>query len=266
MIFFLLPLCVYSWNYQQNGEDWEGTCATGSEQSPINIDQGDTSKLGDTYSMLVYYYGIVGSRTVVNDGNTISLPGDYGYITITDQKGNDRKFLTDHIEFHMPSEHWFDGYPSQMEVQVFHTIDDSDYTAGFPSKAVVSIMIRPGDDNYFMAAISLSKLPASGSNYTLAATSLVNLLDICDPYDNYYFYHGSLNKPDCNETYLWYVFETEQMVSFAQMNYFSLLWVEDTSFSEGKGNIRETQRLHGRTVYYSSASSLALSLLWFFWS
>lgn len=210
--------------------------------------------------MLVYYYGIVGSRDVMNDGNTIALAGDYGYITIKDKEGDDRKFLTNRIEFHMPSEHWFNDYPSQMELQIFHTVDDSDFTVDFPSTAIVSVMIRPGDDNYFMQAISLENLPKSGSNHTLATNALVNLLDIVDPYDDYYFYMGSLSTPECQEDVIRYVFKDEQMVSFNQMDYFKRLWIEDTGFSNGNGNVRTIQDKNGRDVKYSSALSVVFSL------
>lgn len=109
--------------------------------------------------MKIYYYGRTTSRAVVNNGNYIYIEGDFGYISIKDEDDEERKFLTDSIEFHMPSEHWFDGYPTHMEMQVFHTIDDSDYTVDFPNRAVVSIMIRPGDPSYFMESIEVSNLP-----------------------------------------------------------------------------------------------------------
>jgi len=261
MLILLLAVGASAWSYAQGGEDWPETCKTGNEQSPIDIDTGDTSDLGSDYFMKVYYYGKTASRTVANDGNVIYIEGDFGYITVEDKDENERKFLTNKIEFHMPSEHFFDGYPSKMEMQIFHTIDDSDFTVDFPKKAVVSVMIRPGDPSYFMDSIEVSNLPTSNQNNTLPSDSNVNLLAIVDPDDKYFFYFGSMNKPDCEENVLWYVFETEQWVSFEQMKNFENLLVLDSSDPDSTGNVRSIQSLNGRTVYYSSGLCLGLSVM-----
>lgn len=109
----------------------------------------------------------------------------------------------------MPSEHWFNGYPTHMEMQIYHTVDDSDYTVDFPYRAVVSVMIRPGDPSYFMNSIDVFNLPSNGSTNKLPDDSNINLMAIVNPDDKYYFYKGSLNTPDCEEDVLWYVFKTE---------------------------------------------------------
>lgn len=263
LIWLLLFPSVSAWDYGTQGTAWGETCAQGDRQSPIDIVTDDTEDLGSEYSMQVYYYGKTASRTITNNGNYIYMPGDFGYITVKDEDGDERKFLTNWVEFHMPSEHFIDGFPTHMEMQIFHTIDDSDYTVDFPNRAVVSVMIRPGDSSYFMQSIEASSMPNAGKELVLPETSNINLLAIVDPDDEYYFYKGSLNKPepDCTENVLWYVFETEQWVSFDQMTRFKQLWIDDPNFNGGKGNVRDIQSKNGRTVYYSWSWRIAMSLL-----
>lgn len=252
---------VFGWNYKNGGSDWSGLCNTGHDQSPINIVPDDTKSLEDEYTMEVYYYGKTQSRTLENDGNVILMKGDFGYIIVKDESGQDRKFLTKKVEFHYPSEHHFDGYESYMEMLIFHTVDNSDYTVDFPTYAVVSVMIRPGDPSYFFDSIEVWNLPASMLNHTLNNNTNINLLALVDAHDAYFFYKGSLNTPDCDENVLWYVFETEQWVSLQQMSYFKALWVDALEFSGGKGNVRKIRNLNSRDVYYSFGYSLAYSML-----
>ena len=247
---FLLSLS-FAWDYSKHGSDWTGLCSTGQSQSPINIQQGSTSRLGSAYSMEVYYYGQTISRTVVNNGKYIYIEGDFGYITIEDLDSNQRQFLTTRIEFHIPSEHYIEGFPTHMEMQIFHTISDSDYTFDFPSSAVVSIMLRPGDDSYFFDSINVTNLPYAGGTTVLPSNANVNLLSIITYGDNYFFYNGSLNEPDCEEDYLWYVFQTEQWISFSQISYFQRLFTGGADPFAGGGDSRAIQPLHSRTVYYS---------------
>ena len=113
-IFLLIPFAT-AWNYQSHGEDWPGLCASGEEQSPINIDEDDT-ELIENRGMYVYYYGYTQTRDIVNDSNNIWVGGgNYGYIRIDDD-GTDRDFYAEKIVFKMPSEHTIDDVNSEMEI------------------------------------------------------------------------------------------------------------------------------------------------------
>lgn len=261
----LIALSVSAWDYNNQGSDWSGTCSTGEEQSPIDLNTDNYDVLGDKYRMEIYYYGKTASRTIVNTGNYIYMEGDFGYIVVIDGDGDERKFLTESVEFHMPSENWFDGYATDMEMLIFHRIDDSDYTVDFPFRAVVSVPIRPGDESYFMNSIDVYNLPGSGQSNVLPDDSNINLLAIVDMDDDYFFYKGSLNKPTCDEDILWYIFETKQWVSLSQMANFKKLWVDSESFSGGKGNVREIQEKNGRTLYYSEGVQLAAWIVLLSW-
>lgn len=263
MSFFFAVLVAVSsaWDYEKHGAKWSGTCSDGTSQSPINIKKSSTSKLGGAYSMEVFYYGQTVSRSVVNNGNYIYIKGDFGYITVKDLSLNSRSFLTEKIVFHTPSEHYLEGFPTHMELQIFHKISDSDYTFDFPQYAVVSVMLRPGDESYFFNSIEVSNLPKAGKTYQLPSTANVNLLSIVQSDDNYFFYSGSLNEPDCEENYLWYVFETEQWISFEQISYFQELFLNGDDVFSGGGNTREIQELKSRVVYYSYSSTLQIALV-----
>jgi carbonic anhydrase len=251
-----LPLIAVAWNYAMLGQDWDGTCQTGERQSPINIATGDCEVLDNNYRLEIYYFGKTTSRVMANSGNLIYMEGDFGYIVVIDNDGNERKFLSEWIEFHMPSEHWFDDYPADMELQVFHRIEDSYSTTDFPTRAVVSVPIRPGDESFFMNSVDVYNLPSAGQNNSLDYPYTINLMSIMTQDDEYFFYKGSLNKPTCDEDVLWFVFESQAWVSLSQMENFKKLWIEDERFSGGRGNVREIQKTNGRTVYYSAALRL----------
>lgn len=269
-IFILLPEAL-SWNYKSHGSDWGGQCKDGTEQSPRDIFKSNTDKLGDTYKMQIYYYGTTMSRTVSYKKNNIYIEGDFGYITVRDKDAKDRKFVSNRIVFHAPSEHYFEGYPTHMEMQIFHRIDDSDYTYDFPSIAVVSVMLRPGDNSYFFDSIKVSELPDEGAENKLPDNSNVNLISIVQSSDNYFFYIGSMNEPSyddgtegCEENILWYIFETEQWMSFTQINYFinKLITADSDGYKDifgGSGNTREIQSSKNK-IYYSSGSIIFISL------
>ena len=253
-MFLLLFSLAYGWNYNFKGSDWGGLCTDGVSQSPINLQKTKTSLLDSLYSMQVYYYGQTKSRTVQNNGNYIFIEDYFGYITIQDSKGKNRQFLSTKIEFHIPSEHYIGDYPTHMEMEIFHTVADGDYTFDFPSIAVVSVMLRPGTESYFFNSIGVSNLPATGNLNVLAANSNINLLSIVSPDDNYFFYNGSLTQPDCEENVLRYVFETQQYISFIQIGYFQSLFMPGVSDTfSGGGNSRSIKSLNSRTVYYSSS-------------
>jgi carbonic anhydrase len=258
---FWTVIVAEAWNYVQQGKDWTGLCSTGGSQSPINIQKAQTQTLGREFAMEVYYYGQTMSRTVNNTGNYISISGNFGYITIADSSGNIRQFTSNRIEFHIPSEHYLEGYPTHMEMQIFHTVENRDYTFDFPTTAVVSVMLRPGDDSYFFNSINVANLPSAGKSNVLPSNSNVNLLSIVSPDDNYFFYKGSLNEPNCDENVLWYVFETQQWISFVQIGYFQSLFMPGQDVFGGGGDSRAIQNTNGRVVYYSSAQWLAAVIL-----
>ena len=265
---------VLGWDYEEHGEDWKGLCSDGKEQSPINIRKSSADKLGDKHRMEIFYYGTTVSRTVEFKDNNIYIEGDFGYITVRDGDGKDRKFMSNRIVFHAPSEHYFNGYPTHMEMQVFHRVDDSDYTFDFPSIAVVSVMLRPGDNSYFFDSIQASNLSNEGEGNRLPDNSNVNLISIVQTDDDYFFYVGSMNEPKyedgetegCEENVLWYVMESQQWVSFIQINYFinRLVSADKEGYRDifgGSGNTRSIQSKNGRTVYYSASLYIYTSLI-----
>jgi carbonic anhydrase len=267
-LIFTFVAALDNWDYNQHGADWNGKCSDGKKQSPVNIRKSKTNSLGDTYKMEVYYYGTTMSRTVKNDGNKIYLDGNFGYITIRDNNSKDRKFITTQIAFHAPSEHEKEGVNTHMEMQIYHKVDDSDYTFDFPSNAVVSVLLRPGDNSYFFDSIQVNNLPTKNKENVLANDSNINLISIVEADDNYFFYHGSNNEPDCDEDYLWYVFEKQQWISFVQINYFleKLVEADSDGFRNvfgNKGNNREIQGLNGRTVYYSFGNWLLVGFVFY---
>ena len=227
--------------------------------------------------MYVYYYGFTQTRDVVNDGNNIYIGGgNFGYIRIDDD-GDDRDFYAEKVVLKMPSEHTINGDHYDMELQIHHTIHDSDFDPDFPRKAIVSVLIRPGSKSYFIDSLDPEFLPGKGQEHTIVDSN-INFMAIVDPSDTYYQYMGSVSYPECEEDVLWYVFETAQWVSIKQMEFFRKKLVKPDGFDGEivginqdiytgtiEGNNRDVQPKHGRTVYHSLAHILSgiLALLFY---
>jgi len=202
----------HDWHYSAkgNGDDssWGGVCATGLEQSPINIPEGGGGGSGPVRP-IKFNYGASEGATITNNGHTVVVTPAAG--NSVEIGGETYKLAQFH--FHTQSEHQEAGNPEPMELHLVH-VD----AAGKP-KLVVGVLIddhlmesdTPSYINNATASRLLNRLvlPAhKGDTHDVDGTiNLMDLLPISFERNRgeHIEYKGSLTTPGCNEGLTWIV-------------------------------------------------------------
>ena len=218
----LCPLCASGgfaaeephWSYEgRTGPDHWGAlgdankvCATGSQQSPLDI----TSSVKAVLPRLHIAWS-QRADTIVNNGHTIQLNfNDGGALKV----GNDTYKLVQ-FHFHRPSEHMIHGKSSPMEVHFVHAT-----AAG--AFGVVGVMMTAGKSNAAFNKI-VSSMPAKAGPPVKADPAI-------DPHlllpvrRGYYSYAGSLTTPPCAETVAWMLLADPIEVAGADIAGFAKLY------------------------------------------
>jgi len=250
MHLFILIGVAWGWNYQ--GQDsWQESCQQG-DQSPVNINKEGADNLDSDDSMKMVLLGETTSWKVENTGNMIRVHANLGYIEVG-QNEDKRQFNVRFLEFHVPSEHQFDGVEFPMELQAVMEVEDKHWERDKANMAVLSVIIKAGKENYFLNTLQVWELPGPENSLYLKNSSNINLRELVWNTDEYYFYKGSATHPDydCRTDVLWFVIEDIKEAKDWQIDQFTQLFPE--------GNSRKVQR-EDPTVYYSSAVVLVASI------
>lgn len=248
-------ICVFAVNslvsaqvdylYSQQGSDWPGTCASGTSQSPIDIDTSSSSvqsasqgtqgylELSTSYSPITVE-GVFTTLTYILDSSN----SDYGMLTLSSEAGSDKVYIAQQFHFHAPSEHTFDGDHADLEMHIVHLTENSEI-------AVIALFFdasnKSGAANEFIQKVIESENQAQS----------IDLSDLLDGgiLNEFYTYSGSLTNHPCNEGVTWIVTKKIWTISEEQLDFFVNEWAGDEDFSNGNGNNRIVQELNGRVVY-----------------
>lgn len=215
-------------NYNQNGADWEGLCATGRSQSPIVIYRFTT--VSTPYQPLVLGSANSVEYSVSEEIETYRLTALQPASTLTAVPTGGSmvtNFVLDNINFHSPSEHRIGTRVLDLEMQLVH------YNSRRMG-AVLSVF-------YY---VSSSRSPLLDSIMQGEPLNLVAELGY--PIRNFYFYVGSLTTPPCTEQVNWFLpiygRETGLPATQDQIDWITGQW-GNTS------NNRQTRPQNARTVY-----------------
>jgi len=179
------------------------TCATGKNQSPINLThmvKGDLPALKINYAK--------GGQQIVNNGHTVQVNYTPGSTLEVDGHTYELK----QFHFHTPSENNIEGESFPMEAHFVHADKDGNL-------AVVAVMFKIGDFNPELEK-AWSQMPAmAGDQQQLKhVVSAANLL----PKDhNYMRFSGSLTTPPCTEGVSWFVMKGYDTASKEQIEHFA---------------------------------------------
>ena len=199
-------------------------CETGTDQSPINLEQVEQS----SSASLEFNYQPT-SLKVKRDVHNVQVNYDKGSsITV-----NGQEYELVQFHFHTPSEHTSNEEAYGMELHLVHQNQEGEY-------AVVGVFIEEGQENPLLATI-FNNLPSENGTKTVDDVTL-NALDLLPPERSYWSYNGSLTIPPCTEGVSWYVLDTAIEVSEEQMNQFADLYTV---------NARPIQPLNERQVEHS---------------
>ncbi len=199
-------------------------CASGHQQSPINIDKTVKAAL----PALSFHYGHA-APTIWNNGHTVQVNVPAGN---TLEVGGQRYELLQ-FHFHTPSEEHIKGKPEPMVAHFVHKNEAGEL-------GVVAVLIRAGRSNAALAPV-FEHLPRVGEKVTVDELSL-DLGAVLPKSLGYYDFAGSLTTPPCSEGVHWMVLKEPVTLSARQIASFRKL--------VGK-NARPVQPLNARVVQES---------------
>jgi carbonic anhydrase len=232
---------------------WNGTCASGSRQSPIDIPLAHTndiaarnstpsSALASTPPIRSKYPRLarVSCRNNAHGSPELLFPPGIRF------EFGSRSFTLQSLHFHVPSEHAFDGRHSPGEAHFVHVDDDSGETV------VLAVLLRIGAANTVVqTALDLAPSVPGASSLTLKAVNLRSMLPprlTARGSWRYAYYEGSLTTPPCAEAVRWIVLLDPVEVSATQV--LDLMAFAGKERHTWATNARPLQRLNGRDIRY----------------
>lgn len=177
-----------------------GACASGHEQSPIDLAKGQVEGALD----LAFHYA-PSAGTVTDNGHTlqVDVPAG-GYITI-----GERRFDLVQFHFHGPSEHTVGGRSYPLEIHLVH----KDKAGKF---AVVGVLVEPGSESSVLGSV-IDALPTTQGRAEALARE-VNADKLLPKLKSSFQYSGSLTTPPCTEGVAWSVLVAPITMSEAQID------------------------------------------------
>ncbi|MEO8084544.1 MAG: carbonic anhydrase family protein [Ardenticatenales bacterium] len=230
---------AHHWSYSgETGPDhWGtleadfGTCASGQEESPIDIPSAST--LNSTG--LEFHYA-PGPLTIVNNGHTIQVNVPAGSsATIDGQRYDLAQF-----HFHNPSEHLVDGQNTPLELHLVHK-----NAAG--GLAVVGVFIKEGAENAALKSV-FDNLPAEAGDPKAIDGATVDPGALLPADHAYWRYNGSLTTPPCSEGVKWHVMKASIEASAGQIAAFKAIY---------SGNARPVLAMNARTFLTPETAAAA---------
>lgn len=269
--------CNESWDYSKKGEDWECECREGKEQSPIDLPSKGKTITTAAKPLFQYDEIFTTFQTTTAEGRvtTDKLRIEYSDGVLKIPHNHFGKIVTldgavytaQNIIFHTPSEHTIDGKRYDMEMQIIHF----GQTKGDIAKQVVLSFLfekKPGKYNKFIDDVDFFNLPSASMKERdilnnlyipkILHSSEEDDIPIMKPF-SFYTYQGSIPYPPCSERTVVYVaanpipLGTTAITLFEEAN--RLPDVMDSAGNVivntlGSSNIRNTQPLNGRAVFY----------------
>ncbi|MGX9416489.1 carbonic anhydrase [Vibrio sp. WJH972] len=217
------------WGYEgaHGPEHWDKvsqTCATGVNQSPINLNSITDAKLAP---LDIQYTGSV--TALMNNGHTLQATIEGSNTLSIDG----REFELKQFHFHTPSENQINNKSYPLEGHFVHADKDGNL-------AVVAVMFDMGKKNEQLANL-IQTLPKNGETVTLAES--FDVKDMLPEYSSYYRFNGSLTTPPCSEGVRWFVLKNAKSLSDNQEQLMS--------GAMGKNN-RPLQAINARVVLGSN--------------
>lgn len=219
------------WGYEGEGgpEHWGelqpdyATCATGKNQSPINL----TGFIESELPPLKFSYQAAGGHEILNNGHTIQVNFNPG----NEINLNGQIFTLKQFHIHAPSENQLQGASFPMEAHLVHA-DAQGHLA------VVAIFIKEGAANLALNQ-AWPQIPEKANDKVELKTP-VAAAALLPANRDYYRFNGSLTTPPCTEGVIWLVMKSAMTASKAQISRFKEVMHH--------ANNRPIQPLNARTV------------------
>ncbi|KAH8332345.1 hypothetical protein KR074_001457, partial [Drosophila pseudoananassae] len=260
------------YNYDEQGDDWQGTCQTGTAQSPIDLIFADAKIVSIPRLRFNYYNQTLRAPLVItNNGHTANMvipltkDGERPYINGGLLPGD---FEVQSVHFHWGSrnskgsEHAINYERYDVEMHIVHKntkyANMSDATLNPDGLAVLGVMMRAvnrlSTRNHGLNKIfnQLPRIVEYNSNATITGTLNVGQLLGNIVTGEFYTYNGSLTTPDCAEAVTWNVFS--DVLDFPQRQIAKLYNLNDSRKRPLINNYRSIQDTNDRAIYYRALS------------
>ena len=243
-------------------KDWNGTCRTGNNQSPINIRTVNRKKLDEPLSFNGYSSSVAINLEVnahYIEGQVSKTQRDGTFINNSDIWINGgglgaSKFQFHNFHFHwgstegQGSEHSINNTYSEMEMHIVHwnvkagedLEDVVKHSTCNNSLAILAVRFKFGNKNEKLEPLLQEIKKLSKSNSTTTMTMMLKDL-LPENTNEFYRYNGSLTSPPCYEIASWTIFTQLVHISFEQMG----IMREENDLSN---NYRAIQYLNRREV------------------
>jgi carbonic anhydrase len=214
------------------------TCASGQQQSPINIVSKDVAKGSSGVSLAENYGwkgpGVEHDYELTNNGHSLEVEGTFGTVTV-----GDTKFTSKQFHFHAPSEHTFNGEHAAMEMHIVNA-PPAGYGGPYTTGAVVGLLFDVGEENACLKEVLEQGEPEPDGTRSVGD---VDLRCFSEQFNSpWWTYDGSLTTPPCTEGVAWNIMTARATVSQEQLDAFR------AKYPTPPGNDREAQPLNGRVV------------------
>ena len=218
------------WSYQgKTGPDNWGklspefaTCASGRNQSPVNIDATTHASLKPLKSIQKF-----AAKDIANNGHSVQVNFKEGNMLVLDSGAYQMK----QVHFHSPSENTIHGKIFPLEAHFVHADSKGNLT-------VLAVMYTEGKAN-----LGLAKLWGQMSKEVgepVALKNRVTASELIPENRSYYRYSGSLTTPPCTEGVRWLVMKNPMTASKEQIKALTDVIQHD--------NNRPLQALNGRII------------------
>jgi carbonic anhydrase len=241
-------------------------CQSGKRQSPIDIktehefeshEHRNTIcvRSGEESSRpfrINYHYRPALNLSMVNNGYSLQVAGDFGFVTIGGCNPCDgQEYDVKQFHFHSPSEHTINNKSYAMELHIVHQKKGS---SGLNDLVFVAVLfyVQPdgGFPNWFLDNINWANAPTTAGASTKISAP-VDLHKLKESFDGeYWTYKGSLTTPPCSETVQYFIMKNPLGITKDQLATIQNLFSKNTAFANGNGNNRPVQKLNNREVVW----------------
>jgi carbonic anhydrase len=221
---------AHHWSYSgaQGPAHWEGTCASGKDQSPIDIHPAAVKH--ERLASLAFAYK-PGALHIVDNGHSVQVDVDPGSTLAVDGV----RYSLVQFHFHRPSEEAIDGHRFPMVVHLVHRDAKGEL-------AVVSVPLEEGAANPLVATL-WQNLPHDKEHRVSPAKVTIDPARLLPANLGYFAFSGSLTTPPCTEGVRWLVLQHPVTVSHDEVAAFATLYPD---------NARPLQPLNGRRIAASN--------------
>jgi carbonic anhydrase len=211
---------------------WGGLCATGREQSPVNVVTSKAPTAAAPLSLETSFSANL--QYVKNTGHGVQLfethPETHGFDEagdVTSQsngqpKGysmvNGAKYNFYQVHWHTPSENTVDGVEFPLEAHFVHQLDDTDLVGGYHRLAVIGLLYELGECNAFLDYFWEAFPEKKGTAPYLGDAVDFNTKLSAALAEGYYHWYGSLTTPPCTEGVSWNLLKKRETVCQRQID------------------------------------------------